>query len=133
MRAIKFRAWNGSEMIMPRDRSYYQHYMSFCGNIIQKSSEVMDCFGGGDKWRVVNDFQLMQFTGLLDKNGVEIYEGDVVLLNDHFISAVEFADCSFVVKTKSIYANRGVDVYAPSEYETVEVIGNIHETPELLK
>lgn len=130
MRVIKFRAWNGHEMIMPKERSYYQHYMSFCGNVVQKSSEVMDCFGGGDRWRVVNDLQLMQFTGLLDKNGVEIYEGD-------------FIEC-WGVNLKIVWDESDASFFADcldsNIYESGQewggnciVIGNIHETPELLK
>ena len=53
MRTIKFRAWNGRKMIMPEESAYYQHYISMCGNIVQKSSEGMDCFGGG--WLLVRN------------------------------------------------------------------------------
>ncbi len=130
-RFIKFRAWNGYEMVMPKDKSYYQHYLSFCGNVVQKSSEVMDCFGGGDKWRVVDNLQLMQFTGLHDKNGVEIYEGDICIwyINGfERLGEIYYHNQSFEMRSPSLGyigwdANRG----------EIEVIGNIHETPELLK
>ena len=72
MRDIKFRAWDGQNMIMPSPQAYYQHYLSFCGNIVQKSSEGMDCFGGVDRWSRVENLILMQFTGLKDVNGVDI-------------------------------------------------------------
>lgn len=131
MRNIKFRAWNGHEMIMPRDKSYYQHYMSFCGCIIQKSSEGMECFGGGDRWRVVGDLSLMQFTGLTDINGVEIYEGDICIWyinNLERIGEVYYHDQSFEMRSPSMGyigwdANRG----------EIKVVGNIHQNPELLK
>lgn len=130
MRNIKFRAWNGHEMIMPRDKSYYQHYMSFCGCIIQKSSEGMECFGGGDRWRVVGDLSLMQFTGLTDINGVEIYEGDIVRLFG-FICCIKWEDSD-----ASFMAVERHDSWAESGQEfsnNCTVIGNIYQNPELLK
>jgi uncharacterized phage protein (TIGR01671 family) len=76
---------------------------------------------------------LMQYTGLKDKNGVEIYEGDIIRLKNRVtsdskiwrdsISSVFFKDGMFVVD----------DDYPSSiDYSMVEVIGNIYENPELL-
>jgi uncharacterized phage protein (TIGR01671 family) len=130
-RVIKFRAWNGSEMVMPQEKSYYQRYISFCGNIIQKSSEGMACFGGTDRWRVESDLHVMQFTGLTDKNGVDIYEGDICIwyINDlERLGEVYYHDQSFEMRSPSMGyigwdANRG----------EIEVIGNIYQNLELLK
>lgn len=159
-RIIKFRAWDGSRMIMPDDGSYYQHYMSFCGGIVQRSSEGMDCFGGGDRWRVVSNLQLMQFTGLTDRNGVEIYEGDIVsisyvtpfgeLTDDvDFLTDVNHENGCFCIFSSYLKAERepiynallkSSGRYVPNhgnikiiEGFIGEVIGNIHQNPELLK
>jgi uncharacterized phage protein (TIGR01671 family) len=118
---------------MPEDRAYYQHYMSFCGNIIQSSSEGMSCFGGQDNWRVQSGLQLMQFTGLLDANGVEIYEGDIV--SDHLgVGLVRYSEkhAAFRVSYGDGLAKWFYDYILKGERESIVVIGNIHQNKELL-
>lgn len=82
----RVRAWDGTRMILPEGHCYYQHYVSFCGSIVQRSSEGMSCFGGGDRWRVVDNLTVMLSTGIFDKDGIEIYEGDIVeqWVNNHY-------------------------------------------------
>lgn len=136
MRQIKFRAWTGSRMIVPEDKCYYQHYLSFCGCIVQRSSEGMSCFGGGDNWYVVNDLNLMQFTGLLDANGVEIYEGDVVeseIFSCKFSVVFDSKISSFILKAVSDGCNGGFAGFSQYESKNFTIIGNIHQNPELLK
>jgi len=117
-------------MVMPEERSYYQHYMSFCGNIVQSCHEGMACFGGQDNWRLHQNFELMQFTGLHDKNGVEIYEGDIIdWQGGIFYIKWEDSDASF-------FAVEQYDSFAESGQEwsgACAVVGNIHQHPELLK
>ena len=136
MRTIKFRAWNGRKMIMPEESAYYQHYISMCGNIVQKSSEGMDCFGGGDRWARAEPLELMQFTGLQDKVGVDIYEGDIVsqklncLWDDgrHNLE-VRFNYDQFQTGNVKSYS----PLYSAVQSFDAEVIGNIHQNPELLE
>ena len=69
----------------------------------------------------------MQYTGLKDKNGKEIYEGDILLTNNQTYNyEVKFEDCSFGVQTKHYGF---INLIGCGE---LEIIGNIYENPELL-
>ncbi len=78
-----------------------------------------------------------QYTGLKDKNGKEIYEGDLIrVLNDEFqIPAEDKTDCAEVIysefETGFVYTTWCGRVYVGRHDTSVEVIGNIHENPEL--
>lgn len=77
---------------------------------------------------LLNEVELMQYTGLKDKNGVEIYEGDIVRhATDEGVYKIIFEDGGFYVKNLFEY-----DFQTINEYP-LEVIGNIYENPELLK
>lgn len=85
---------------------------------------------------------LMQFTGLKDKNGKEIYEGDLVRSGNGRIWEVKFGEFVYSMPDQE-YSGYGYYI-CPNEkeyqkkgnwylYQSVEVIGNIHENPELLE
>jgi len=116
-REIKFRAWDETNKIMFTPESQIGHLWSFdCINGIPQSSGI-----------------LMQYTGLKDKNGKEIYEGDIIgyyMDNElspecYFISPVEYWASAFKVKHEGWLFLECI--------ESPEVLGNIYENPELLE
>ena len=73
-----------------------------------------------------NEYHVMQYTGLKDKNGVEIYEGDVIKMHPVGCGAV------FWDKETAAWGLREEMLYEMN-YARDEVIGNIYENPELVE
>jgi len=79
-----------------------------------------------------------QFTGLLDKQGKEIYEGDIIRAKFHYSEDderkppknEEVFEVKYKIDPCSQYCGFS---FFPSCFETIEVIGNIYENPELLE
>lgn len=89
----------------------------------------------GEIWTEhIKDVVLEQYTGLTDKNGKEIYEGDIVLIGDEYaIVLYDETKASFMGqfyigdKDRSIKQNDYIFDFCPND---IEVIGNIHEPPK---
>lgn len=126
MRIIKFRAWNAqSKFMYSPDDNNSEMFMYLDGLLCYDGNPVKD-----DKWI------LMQFTGLLDKNGKEIYEGDIVQIPDRYTTmtlVVKYKGaCFFFCKHVSDCFDKPI-TYATECPAYREVIGNIYENLQLLK
>lgn len=123
---FKFRAWDKSQNKMYQVRGIN--------------------FDNEDLWLKINETQimganlfeveLMQYTGLKDKNGTEIYEGDIVEVI--FDGKLRIFQVVFDLSELDFKATNGTEHYGNNfEYLTccdeVRIIGNIFENPELLK
>ncbi|KKM14928.1 hypothetical protein LCGC14_1701140, partial [marine sediment metagenome] len=79
-----------------------------------------------------NELIWMQFTGLKDKNGKEIFEGDVLQINPKGLKY--FIVQSFILDTYTLWKMIAERLNNPmKKYTKIEVIGNIYENPELLE
>lgn len=79
-----------------------------------------------------------QSTGLFDKNGVEIFEGDVAVINDQRRQVVTFGTQEVEEEFGSVRIYRGFNLYLGGGYPSAvmsefEVVGNIYENPELME
>lgn len=149
---FKFRAWD-------KENKKFLHHLSF--DISPKGILILNGGIEGKKYFDVNDtdrYVLMQCTGLKDKNGKLIYEGDVVRFEETYECAcftnvkvilfvIVWSDYSFMAKQiKIIKGNVSyefpltlselLEIEPYTEHQTtinLEVIGNKFENPELLK
>ncbi len=137
MRELKFRAW------YKKEKSMYSWIKDKILGFIFLNKEDMilniDLKDFKNK-----DYELTQFTGLKDKNGKEIYEGDILDYTkkgfNKQLAIVEFdkTKAIFGVTTKHIFPDesgkwRGIFQIITENLDNCEVIGNKFENPELLK
>ena len=121
MKDIKFRAWEKKlkEMITVST-------VDFNKEMINTDS----------LWRYFHEVELMQYTGLKDKNGTEIYEGDIVVHYDGeltFKAIVEWDYWSWYLKGVIPEDNFQIEDVTDRNVSDVQIIGNVYEHPELLE
>lgn len=133
MREMKFRVWTGSAMeyrlVVGALGAFYVE------GIDPKDSACLSPFNT----KYSDQVPVMQFTGLCDKNGKEIYEGDIVRNDDKYYPINPVIYCAEIINDHDGdwdewycgFCLEDVD-HTPLSSD-VEVIGNIYEHPELLK
>ncbi len=119
MREIKFRAWDGTRFLNKTffDRNWYNSDNKCVKALVPEDQHYL---------------KIMQYTGLKDKNGKEIYEGDICSVDDgENIYEIIFYMGGFMVAVLP----RKIRIYhiGDSLFNNIEIIGNIHENPELLE
>ena len=136
-RDLKFRAWHCAEKKLCQV-DVLTNNGAFLIGVNNGPDELTD----GGKMIIISpkngrfcmneDIELMQFTGLKDKNGKEIYEGDIItrIINDKVkYNIIDFKPGGYVLS--KINTRRFTTMYNSESY-WYEVIGNIYETPALL-
>lgn len=141
-REIKFRAWNEH-----RKEMYYQgkHFTEIC--LVHNEIKIVldETVKNNENW-YRRKYELMQYTGLKDNNDKEIYEGDIVRVT------YKKAAPKYKIQDRKVIFNDGAYWLTNSEgtsltrlsnvsvlfdvisnVESLEVIGNIYENPELLE
>lgn len=143
-REIKFRIWypNYKKMQTGIDIDFEHACMDIRNGKLIFNIDELD-YDEVPEYFAESGYVLMQFTGLLDKNGKEIYEGDIVKVfpsfNLPFISAVFFEEgCFFIdnnIQSSAKTTNNTINDTRIPIYKLVcpfEIIGNIYENPELM-
>ena len=137
----KYRAWlkNDKKMINVDEIHFYNGKLDFIGDAITFM-------------RTVDEIELMQSTDLFDRNGKEIFEGDVLEIQG-IKMIVRFGSYNYIETSKSGNHTLGImcdglgfyveclnvaapDKISPFEPETLkagEIVGNIHENQEILE
>lgn len=134
-REVKFRAWeNNLKEIIPVEE------INFNSLMINQTTA----------WRFIDEVELMQYTGLKDKNGVEIYEGDIVEFNGLY--EIKFGEHGVPNAETESYQDLATGFYFKAQHDLkdvepfsfdiplnkiyaseCEVLDNVFENPELLE
>ncbi|MCH4164971.1 MAG: YopX family protein [Lentilactobacillus diolivorans] len=141
-RKIKFRAWDKN-----KKRMLHVYRISFDGPIegAQVHCYLDDREAEGSKEYSYDgdDLTLEQFTGLKDKNGKDIYEGDILAWHSnfyikyehHWVGLVVYRGAGFAAQDspKSYSSSEWLECACQKDANLVEVVGNVHEDGQLLE
>ena len=130
-RQIKFRAWDKeNKKMLPHSGMYFEKMTMFSEDM-EKMSKIKQYLNLQEDFisAIQKKYPLMQFTGLLDKNGKEIYEGDIIGTEKGVHQVVWNLKRGSWSCTNSVSTHR----YKLVDYlHKYTVVGNIYENHELL-
>ena len=147
MRQIKFRAkgliddnWHYGSYVYTDDNKNNP----FASEPVKEKHHIIQYYPGD--WNLggwepieINPNTLGQFTSLKDKNGKEIYEGDVITFNWRSSDGVDITDLLEVRFVRGVFAflwdgdiDHEANIVSPT-HEWATVVGNIHDNPDLIK
>ena len=125
MKEIKFRAWSSGRKEMAEVESIH-----FKGNAVYLISKYLRLVANLD------ETELMQFTGQKDMNGKEVFEEDILKLENRDFGIVQYnnLNCNYYIQLINYHFNVAIDFKKVFSYQSkVEIIGNKYENPELLE
>ena len=163
MRTIKFRAWYGGRMVydVAVIGGVAMHEVNPKGDCLVVGEDGTRGYTDWCKYEPMQDAILMQFTGLKDKNGVEIYEGDIVTMqcgavleyhdpedwagkspfeDGYWTGEITTMPSTGVMLKKAFWKDSiedSIEIRKPRQrfYSTkaTRVVGNIHDNPEMME
>ena len=134
MREIKFRAWNKKNNKMLYNDSLHNFFINFDGSVGCHSNTGV-IYNNGEEY--CSDMIILeQFTGLTDKNGKEGFLHDIVYdkeLSWKYIIELNKEEAKYYFRLLHRYSGCNWKPRNIQNLKNLEIIGNIHENPELLE
>ena len=130
------------EILFRAKQNYTKEWLY--GAVVKDGDECLITVGEPDglykqKMTVVEESTVGQFTGLTDKNGKRVFEGDIIKHNNtHFVVEFSSNHLGFICidrkhKTRGGFANWRDGNWMKNVSSYIQIIGNIHDNPELLE
>lgn len=135
-REIKFRIWDKTFKKFLKDDYESKNVIDRDGNLFMYV--LSETFRDLYFYKLLKNIEISEYTGLKDKNGKEIYVGDILRYNFPYdgrlrhISPVTYLETQASFGLKDIYGNE-IPLYRITANNYFEVVGNIYENPELLE